>query len=846
MAVQYHTGVHTRLDLHGLMLGFIVGAWLTGMVGASLIALPPLALLVVAVLALLSLLPLRHHPQGRLLALLIAFFLFGAFRYLLALPSNTPHSISTLINAGSVQLQGTVSEEPMLQGRSRLLIISVQSMRFSTAASWQNATGTVAIRMSGNSIENPYGTNYGDTVTVQGVLHPPTPYDAPGIFASMTFPRIAVVTTAGSLISIVIAQLYHGRVILATIIQQALPQPAAALLIALFLSLRTPALSLLRPLFNVTGTAHLIAPSGFKVTILAGMMQTMTGWFYKAPTADYHRRASQRSQRHWRYRFTILLTITSIALYTLLSGAGPAALRAGIMGILLVSAPKIGRTYNVYTAMALAAGILSSFDPFILWDVGFLLSFLGTLGILLLTPTFQRLLQPLAHLPFGHMGAEIIAVTLAAQVATLPIFAIAFNQISFIAPLANILSVPLLGTFLLLGVLLCCAGLLSPSLALLVGWIAWPPLWYLIKIVSWCARLPGAYITVQGFNGIVGWSYYIALAIILLLLARKQPLLTSSSLAAAPASPLPPSFWLISQVSAATLILLTTGVVAHATVPDSHVQITFLSVTPSAQPPQGEAILIRTPDGKNALIDGGLDATALSSLLDSQLPTWQRTLDLVILTVPLSDHLAGLQDVVTRYHIREVLDAGMAHPNTSYALWRRTLRERAIPYTQVMQGTTIALGNTVVLQILWPSNQLDTSSDVRTNTLILRLLAPGLSILLLGAATENTHALNGLLTSIASNYLRATIVQIVGEIGKPLSAQTIQAIQRAQPSLLIITPAALNTKERKIAGISTVLPVTTLAPFTANDARMQIMQTAQVGTIEISSNSSGWSIQNIS
>jgi predicted membrane metal-binding protein len=96
----------------------------------------------------------------------------------------------------------------------------------------------------------------------------------------------------------------------------------------------------------------------------------------------------------------------------------------------------------MYTAMGLAAIAMSLIDPFILWDTGFLLSFLGTLGIVLLTPFFQRLLAPIEHLPFGHFITEIIAVTLAAQVATLPIFAVTFETISFIAPIASMLTVP--------------------------------------------------------------------------------------------------------------------------------------------------------------------------------------------------------------------------------------------------------------------------------------------------------------------------------------------------------------------------------------------------------------------
>src|SRR6266849_4259798 len=90
-----------------------------------------------------------------------------------------------------------------------------------------------------------------------------------------------------------------------------------------------------------------------------------------------------------------------------------------------------------------------------LWNAGFQLSTLGTLGIVALTPLFRRLFQPIERLPFAILLTETVAVTLAAQIATLPIFAFTFTQISIIAPFANLLTVPLLGTLILLGIVLC-------------------------------------------------------------------------------------------------------------------------------------------------------------------------------------------------------------------------------------------------------------------------------------------------------------------------------------------------------------------------------------------------------
>ena len=435
--------IHDKAVLvpRGMLLVAIGLLWLAGILLGSFIAVPPLVFLLGAGMALILCFLLWQYQQERILLLLLFCLLAGAWRYSLALPINTPHSIASYIGSLSLQIRGVVADEPKLSGRSRTLLISVNQVSSDGGTSWQKAAGTIEVYSSGTTIETPYGANYGDNVELQGKLQPPTPQPVPAIVASMAFPRISVQNAGGTFL---IVWLYHLRILLANTITQTLPQPEAALLIALLLSLHTPALTPLIPAFNATGTAHLIAPSGFKVTILAGIISNTMSLMEKA-TGRKRRRANNLLR--WT---TTAATVATILVYTLLSGAGPAALRAGIMGVLLVVAPRAGRAYNMYTAISLAAIVISTIDPLALWSASFLLSFLGTLGIVILTPFFEQLLHPIQHLPFGQTLVEILAVTLAAQVATFPIIAIVFQQLSFIAPLANVLTVPLLGTFLVL------------------------------------------------------------------------------------------------------------------------------------------------------------------------------------------------------------------------------------------------------------------------------------------------------------------------------------------------------------------------------------------------------------
>lgn len=825
----------------GFFLVVTASLWLAGIFLGSLISLPPLILLASAGVTLVLLLPLWHASQARSILFLLFCLLLGMWRCTSALPVNSPQSIANYIGPAQLTIRGTVSDEPKLQGRTLLLLITVNQVSSNGGTSWQDATGKITVRTPGTSIEEPYGASYGDQVELQGKLQPPEPQPAPVIFASMAFPRISVQGSGGNP---VLAWIYHLRILLANAIAQSLPQPEAALLIAILLSLHTPALEVLAFTFNVTGTAHLIAASGFKVTILAGIIaNTLSGLTKKRSSPGKRTRAEESI--HW---LIMAATMTTIVVYTLLSGVGPAALRAGIMGILLVLGAHIGRKYNIYTALSLAALLMSTIDPLVIWDVGFLLSFLGTLGIVLLTPLFERLLHPLARLPYTHTLVEIIAVTMAAQVATFPITAIVFQQISLIAPLTNILTVPLLGTILLLGLMVSVGGLLFSPLGILSGWLAWPVLRYIEIVITTCASLPGAYITTDAVNNTLAWGYYILLAIFLAVRLTKNPI--ASAFTWDQQQPEKPSqkrllaqrTWRRLQVGMAAMIILITGINAATPQSSGYFSISFLDVGPAGKPSQGEAIFVRTFNGQTALIDGGLDPASLAQALDSRLPSWQRTLNLVLLTTPRTEHITGLLDIIQSFQVQEVIDGGMLHPTTTYARWRRTITERNLHYLSAVQGTMIPLDTDVALQVLWPLDLHKGSDEERDNALIVRILAPGVRVLLLGAAAQSSYALSGLGADLASNYLQAEIVQMVGEVKKSYPVALSDILQKAHPTMLIITPPLSRAKQGQGATAENPTSPRLILPI-VSDCR--IIQTAQTGTVEIESSTVGWSMNTL-
>lgn len=832
------------------LAGILLEAWTQTWVQAWA-QIPAIAFLAAAATAGACAVACKGRGRGLLIALLVAAcLLLGAWRYATVSPAADPSSIRAFIGTKALEVDGSIADEPRLEGRSTLLVIDTQQISLDGGQSWRDAHGQIEVVIPGSLLDDPYGPRYGDAIEMQGTLLAPSSNSSPEIFASMAFPRLAVEQSGGNPF---IAALYQLRTTTALIIERSLPQPMAALLIALVLSLHTPALRPLIPAFNTSGTAHLIAPSGLKITILAGLIAGLTRRFTprRMRKQQFRPLLPAERQRQGLLRLPIkALIIASIIVYTFLSGGGPAALRAGIMGILLIMAPRNGRVYNVYTALAFSALLESALNPYVLWDAGFQLSFLGTLGIVLLTPVWMRLFHSLERFWLGSYIAETFAVTLAAEIATLPIFALTFHTVSLIALLTNMLTLPLLAILIFLGLLLCGAGLVAAPAALFVGRLTWSLLWYMRAVILWCAQLPYAYLSVTNLNVAIAWVYYGILCVVVTLLLRRWPLSTPNQSHLLTGDPPPPRpsrrTRRVMRAGLALLIFLATGTATLAARPGPQVTITFLDVGPAtrqaaqtSQPAQGEAILVRTPEGKTALIDGGPDATSLAEALDSHLPFWQRSLDLVILTAPRQDNLVGLEDIVTRYSVGEVVDAGMLHPNTGYARFRNIISARGLNYQQLRQGAVFTLGAEVTFQVFWPTSPLHKSSqENEDNGMVVRLLAPGLRLLLLGNAAMSKYALqDGIVSTIDKSYLAADVVQLAGEAGKPFPTALNTLLEAVHPSLIVVTPTLLSPKLRK-AGASSVL---TSLPFAGGS--WQIVQTAQTGEINISCDASRWRIQ---
>ena len=218
-------------------------------------------------------------------------------------------------------------------------------------------------------------------------------------------------------------------------------------------------------LFIKTGLAHILAASGFHVAILLGFVLTIT------------RNLSPKKQ--------FIIAITILIIYGTLTGLQPSVLRAILMGIGALIGLLYNRQVNSLGSLLLAATILLLWQPLWIWDLGFQLSFLATLGLIITVPLLKNKIDY-----FPNLIAEPIAISLAATLWTMPLLMFTFNSIALYSIPINIITTPLVTLISLGGVFTAFLGLIYPPLGSISASILYYPLELLLQITTFFSLLP--------------------------------------------------------------------------------------------------------------------------------------------------------------------------------------------------------------------------------------------------------------------------------------------------------------------------------------------------------------------
>ncbi|MFC1464479.1 MAG: ComEC/Rec2 family competence protein [Candidatus Brachytrichaceae bacterium NZ_4S206] len=624
----------------------------------------------VGLLAALGAWRLRSSSGAIWLAAFCALVAFGALRYTLSAPIPSPQSIARY-NGQRVTLEGMIVAEPDV--RSTHTNLRVKPWRVLGAfGSDAQLDDLVLIRIAAGT--NATRWRYGDAVRATGLLDAPprmSTFDyreylaRQGMFSWMRQPRDLARIGEGYG-NPIFASLLDAKDAVRQTVRRILPQPEAALLNGILIGDDKDIPEDVQEAFRRTGTSHIVAISGFNVSVVIALVIPLLS-------------------RLLNPRRAALFAIPAIAIYTVFVGASASVVRAAVMaGIGLFGALFWRKGFTLNTLCA-AACFMFIANPQTLFDVGFQLSFMATLGLVLyadrLSGPVRAWVQPRLRNEHAQKAAMLILdgalVTLAAQLTTLPLILATYNQFSNVALLANVLILPLQPPIMILGGLAAFVALFAPhAIGALVALPAYAFLTATIRIIVWLSGFEAAAVPVYGFGPPAVLMYYIVL--LALTIFALQPALERRAVADLIRS----RAKTVATLGVALIVIVLGGVYWFQR-PDGKLHAVFV----------GGSAIIQSPSGKQAVFAGGGD---VASLLDRVAPVWDREIELLIVPQRSERSRTDALPLLHRYRVGTLLiPGGDEAEGDSLAEWRHVVASNVARVVTAAPGMSFTLDSDV-------------------------------------------------------------------------------------------------------------------------------------------------------
>ncbi len=620
------------------------------------------------------------HPSSFLLhpfPFILIFSLFlGSARYQFSVPNFDAFHIAFYNDRNyDLLITGYLVEPPDYRDSYTNLRIKVTDV--DTGDGNLEVNGLLLARVDANQV-----FQYGNVIRLRGKLKtPPENEDfsyrdylaAQDIHSYMTSAEITILPgNAGNFISRAIYTLKERSL---ANIHRIFPDPESSLLAGILLGVDTGLTKELQQAFKDTGTAHIIAISGFNISIIAGLFFLFFSRFFGP-------------------RWGAALAVFGIIFYTILVGGEAAVWRAAIMGTLALLARQLGRGQMALNTLLAVAMVMCLWNPLYVWDVGFQLSFFATLGLILYAEPFSRFISNLLTRYFPLSAVEkiiqpisdFILLTFAAQLTTIPIMAYHFQRISLVSFIANPFILPAQPAVMILGGLAVLLSLIWIPLGQLAAFVAWPFAAYTIRIVEIFDRVPHGTLYLGDFSIWFVLLFYITLLSLTFGWSSFKEWTRSLGRRAGTVGV---GGGLVILMIA--LLLVTRAAVA---IPDRLLHVTFLDVG------SADAILIKTPSGKSVLINGGPSVTILSDQLGRRLSSLNRNLDWLIVASTEEDQVAALPRVIERYPPENVLWSGNEQGSFSARVLDEYLTLQTIEITTAKKDQVLELGDGATLTVL--------------------------------------------------------------------------------------------------------------------------------------------------
>jgi competence protein ComEC len=411
---------------------------------------------------------------------IIIFLVCVAFlRYLFFIPEKPAYESAV---GKSVSVSGSVAYPPDVRLSNTRIVVSPDGQK----------TNILIV------VPNGEGLFYGDKLKLSGVLETPDNFLTTSgkefdykrylanqdIYYIIRNPKVEIISHGNG--SRIYSSLYYLRDRFSKSIDHSLFPPESDLAEGLLLGTRGGFDSNMRDEFISTGTIHIVALSGYNVTIVAEGIMKVLGIFL-AQT------------------LSIIFGILVVFLFIIMAGASATSIRAGIMATIALIGRMTGRSYDAGRALVIALLLMVAYDPRVLTDISFQLSFLATFGVLYVTPLVIHYVR---FLPMRFGLRELVATTIAATITVLPILLYTTGILSLVSLPANIFILPFIPLTMLFNFLTGIVGFVSTLLALPFAYVSHLLLLYILSVIHIFASLPFAKMTIQSFPLVVTLVLY--------------------------------------------------------------------------------------------------------------------------------------------------------------------------------------------------------------------------------------------------------------------------------------------------------------------------------------------------
>jgi len=463
-------------------------------VGLSTIMTLPLAvaffvtLLAVAVLVWRLRTRTSYNQLLRGVALLLIMMSIGMARVDYAASQFGQSPLSTLVGT-DVSVEGIVVREPEQRSRTMHLYVEInETLVLVTTDRYTSVHYGDIVTIDGTlSLPKAFTTDFGRTFDYLGYLK------AKGVEYTVSFATVDVVGSAAP--SQFMASLFTLKHEFIQRLEAVIAEPYAALANGLLLGMKEGLGESLERDFQKAGLTHIVVLSGYNVMLIVSFVTFLLA-FVLPP------------------RVRLVVGLVAIVSFALTVGLSATVVRASIMAALFLIAQTLGRSYDVLRALLIAGMVMVLINPYLLiYDVGFQLSFMATLGLILALPYFKAPGQPET---IGLSIKGYFVSTIATQIAVLPLLMYHIGEVSIVSVLVNVLVLPMVPVAMFVSFIATLATFVFSPLAILVGATAQLTLGYIILVATVFANLPFATISLPSFSpflvlvgyAVLGLLYY--------------------------------------------------------------------------------------------------------------------------------------------------------------------------------------------------------------------------------------------------------------------------------------------------------------------------------------------------